>query len=131
MPAPLLPAHGPQPTSGRRGGRRRGSGAKPGNTNSLKNGLYSGRVRALTLALQNMPQSLASIRAADRKQIIVLAQALHQYALVALLVCGLDPSILQLRLVSSPATKKTQKSEIDQTHCPLDTPPPTLLPCLQ
>jgi len=42
-----------------RGGYRPGSGAKPGNSNSLKNGRYSTRVQGVLLAMENTPGTLA------------------------------------------------------------------------
>ena len=92
-----------------RGGKRPGAGARPGNTNSLRNGLYSGRVRAVTLALEHMrPEALAAFRAADKRQVIVFARALNHCAQLALRARGLDPSIVQLRASPGPDAKKAK-----------------------
>jgi hypothetical protein len=46
----------------RHGGRRPGAGARKGNTNALKTGLYSARLRALLGALQKDPIFIATYR---------------------------------------------------------------------
>ena len=100
------------PAKSTHGGKRPGAGAKPGNTNSLKNGLYSGRVRALTLALEHMrPEALAAFRAADKRQVIVFARALNHCARLALRARGLDPSTLQLRTSPGPDSKKRKTAK--------------------
>jgi DNA ligase (NAD+) len=105
------------PSKSRRGGARPGAGAKPGNTNSLKNGLYSGRVQALTLALEHMrPEALASFRAIDKRKVIVFACALNHCARLALRARGLDPSILQLRTSPEPDTKKNNIAKSIKRH---------------
>jgi hypothetical protein len=45
-----------------RGGYRPGSGAKPGNTNAIKNGRRSPRLRALRAAVRSLPE-LVAVRA--------------------------------------------------------------------
>ena len=72
-----------------RGGRRPGAGAPRGNTNALRHGQYSRRVAAMNLALRAVPMTadyLLAVTKRDRRRLQTLAQALHYYADLLLLI---------------------------------------------
>jgi hypothetical protein len=96
---------------GRHGGRRPGAGARKGNTNALKTGLYSARLRALLRALQKDPIFIATYRllmhAAAKKRGTSTRLA------AARLLATLD-MLSQSNLSATPASENDQ--DIAQAH---------------
>lgn len=78
----------------KRGGRRPGSGGKPGNLNALTTGKGSKRVRALRLALQNTDTArlLSASALADESRVVITACSLHYIAELMLITRGINPS---------------------------------------
>jgi hypothetical protein len=70
-----------------RGGRRPGAGAPRGNLNALKHGLHSDQMKALALALAQLPvfrrylQRLAARRATERRELATAVQVLASWLL--------------------------------------------------
>lgn len=70
-----------------RGGRRPGAGAPRGNLNALKHGVHSNQLKALTLALAQLPvfrrylQRLAARRATQRRELATAVQVLASWLL--------------------------------------------------
>ncbi|MGB6836100.1 MAG: hypothetical protein WBF66_00165 [Dehalococcoidia bacterium] len=70
-----------------RGGPRPGAGAPRGNLNALKHGLHSDQMKALALALAQLPlfrrylQRLAARRATQRRELATAVQVLSSWVL--------------------------------------------------